>query len=127
MGRRKNHSRAWEEENLPDRSGLEGEPIDGTETPTEDPLSAFYLPQKVKAFLEHYEACSETAPGCKVMGDKELRIFFKAYCSQSGDPLRLYLQASEANGFYMHVSLSGEPALFVRAKDFPKSPDYYNV
>lgn len=80
-------------------------------------IESFFIRQKVSAFVEQYSPAPREAMATEVFTDARLRVFFQAYPILGlGDPLQLYIESLEANGFRMRVSLSGEPALFVVQK-----------
>lgn len=87
------------------------------EKDSEAKIESFIIPQKVSAFVEQYSPAPHEAMATEVFTDARLRVFFQAYPILGvGDPLQLYIESLEANGFRMRVSLSGEPALFVVQK-----------
>lgn len=82
-------------------------------------LEDFVVPQKVRAFSEAYEGVDDERMATDIFDDARLRQFFKAYPNSMGDPLTIYLDRLEDNGFRLQVSATGEPAIFVTEK--PKS------
>ena len=88
------------------------EEMDGKDS--EVKIDSFIIPQKVSAFVEQYSPAPHETMATEVFTDARLRVFFQAYPILGvGDPLQLYIESLEANGFRMRVSLSGEPAFFV--------------
>lgn len=80
-------------------------------------LEDFVMPQKVDAFVEQYRPADKQTQTCEVFNDARLREFFKAVpLPGMGDPLKIYLEWLADAGFKMHVSLTGEPAIFAEAK-----------
>lgn len=79
-------------------------------------INDFVTPQKVAAFVRCYEHCDEEGTDTETFDDGRLREFFKAYVTPLGDPLPIYLEMMENYGFYMRVSLTGEPALIVKRR-----------
>ena len=80
-------------------------------------LEDFVIPQKVEAFVEHYRPSEKQTQTCEVFNDAHLREFFKAVPLPGlGDPLMIYLKWLADAGFKMHVSLTGEPAIFAEEK-----------
>lgn len=80
-------------------------------------LDDFVMPQKVDAFVEHYRPSDKQTQTCEVFNDARLREFFKAVpLPGMGDPLNIYLEWLAVAGFKMHVSLTGEPAIFAETK-----------
>lgn len=82
-------------------------------------LEDFVIPQKLDAFSEAYEPVDESM-ATEIFDDARLRQFFKAYPCSLGDPLVIYLARLNDMGYFMHVSATGEPAIFVveRAQEF---------
>jgi len=76
----------------------------------------FIVSQKVDAFCQAYQPCDYEDATTETFTDARLREFFKAWLCPLGDPLTEYLSMLSINGFQMHVSITGEPAIFVRAK-----------
>lgn len=83
-----------------------------------NPLEAFFLQEKLDAFINSYEPLNKLEFGCETFSDSQLREFFKAYVLPSyGDPLKMYLEKLSALGFSFQVSLATrEPVMYVRQK-----------
>lgn len=80
-------------------------------------MEDFIIPQKVDAFTQTYSPVNTQTQTCEVFNDARLREFFKAVPIPGlGDPLVDYLEMLEARGFFMRVSLTGEPAIFCELK-----------
>ena len=80
-------------------------------------LRDFMVPQKVSAFVRNYEPCCEGDDGYEQFDDGRLREVFKAYVCGLGDPLGLYVQDLQMDGFRMEISMAtGEPCIFARRK-----------
>lgn len=80
-------------------------------------MEDFIIPQKVDAFTQTYSPVNIQTQTCEVFNDARLREFFKAVPIPGlGDPLVDYLEMLEAHGFFMRVSLTGEPAIFCELK-----------
>lgn len=80
-------------------------------------MEDFIIPQKVDAFTQNYKPVDTQTQTCEVFNDARLREFFKAVpIPDLGDPLVDYLEMLEARGFFMRVSLTGEPAIFCELK-----------
>jgi hypothetical protein len=85
-------------------------------------LDAYFIPQKVAAFMHSYAPCTEEAAATDVFNDARLRHYFQAYpISGLGDLLIPYLDALEAEGFLLQTSITGEPAIFVTGKPYGNS------
>jgi len=89
--------------------------------PAEEPktttIADFYLPQKIQAFHEAYNAAEEETLQSETFTEARLREFFKAYVLPGvGDPLQLYLDALAAHGYHMSVTMAGEPAIIVEPR-----------
>lgn len=82
-------------------------------------LEDFVSTHKLVAFCETYVPEETEGAGTEVFNDIRLRKYFQAYPRNIGDPLNLYLEMLEKNGFRMRTSMQGEPALFVRRKTLP--------
>ncbi len=76
-------------------------------------LEDFFIYDKVAAFARKYRPVEEQTFSTEVFNEERLREFFKAYVFPLGDPLKLYLQELAIKGFYMSVSIMGEPAILV--------------
>lgn len=76
----------------------------------------FIVPAKIRAFVEEYAPAQTEAEAEEVMGDAALRTFFQAYPMAIGDPLSIYIDALEQNGFLLRVTSNNEPALLLRHK-----------
>lgn len=79
-------------------------------------LEDYIVPAKIRAFVEEYTPAATEAEAEEVMGDAALRTFFQAYPLGIGDPLTLYIDALERNGYQLRVTSSNEPALLLRHK-----------
>lgn len=80
-------------------------------------LEDFCFSQKVEAFIERYRPSDTQTEICEVFNDARLREFFKAIPLPGlGDPLKVYMEWLNAAGFKMHVSITGEPAIFAIEK-----------
>lgn len=78
-------------------------------------LESLVSEEKIEAFMECYENTDSECLAQKVFTDEKLRSFFGAYPIPGiGDPMAGYLKELAGNGFRMHVSVSGEPAIFTR-------------
>lgn len=79
-------------------------------------LDSYYIPQKVAAFCRSYVPCTDEMTAETVFTDFKLRQYFQAYPIPSvGDLLIPYMDALEAEGFHLQTSITGEPAIFVKA------------
>ena len=76
-------------------------------------LEDFFIYDKVTAFARKYRPAEEQTFSTEVFNEERLREFFKAYVFPLGDPLKLYLQELAIKGYYMSVSVTGEPAILV--------------
>lgn len=80
-------------------------------------LRDFIVPAKVTAFVHGYVPCNEGDDGYEQFDDSRLREVFKAYVCGLGDPLRLYVEDLQMEGFKMTCSLvTGEPCIFARKR-----------
>jgi len=87
------------------------------EEPKTATIQDFYLPQKIAAFHQAYNPVEEETLQSEIFTEARLREFFKAYVLPAqGDPLQLYLDALAAHGFYMSVTMAGEPAIIVEPR-----------
>lgn len=94
--------------------GKKKDPLEGAEeqgTKLED----FVIEQKISAFINTYQPCS-AALSTKTFNETALRTFFKAYPCTLGDPLTIYLNMLEQEGYVMGVDYMDEPAIFVCEK-----------
>ena len=92
---------------VPDTQQAQGEAVT---------INDFIVPQKVDAFCQAYAPCDYEDETTETFTDARLREFFKAWLCPIGDPLTAYLEMLSVNGFSMKVSITGEPAIFVRAR-----------
>lgn len=79
-------------------------------------IEDFVSNHKVIAFCKAYMPADAEGEGVEVFNDSHLRKYFQAYPRNIGDPLNVYLDRLERNGFWMQTSVQGEPAIFVRRK-----------
>lgn len=80
-------------------------------------IEDFIIPQKVEAFVEMYHPLDRQTLTCEVFNEARLREFFKAIPLPGlGDPLVKYVELLDWRGYHMHVSLTGEPAIFCDPK-----------
>ena len=78
-------------------------------------LRDFIVEQKISAFVRSYEPCNEGDAGYEQFDDGRLREVFKAYVCGLGDPLKLYIEDLQMEGFRMDCSMAtGEPCIFAR-------------
>ena len=75
-------------------------------------LADFVIEQKITAFTRTYQPCPARL-ATKTFNDTNLRTFFKAYPCTLGDPLTIYLNRLEEEGFTMEVDMMDEPCIFV--------------
>lgn len=90
------------------------DPMEGAEeqgTKLED----FVIEQKITAFTRTYQPCPARM-ATKTFNETNLRTFFKAYPCTLGDPLTIYLNRLEKEGFSMEVDMMDEPCIFVCEK-----------
>ncbi len=81
-------------------------------------LRDFVVRPKVQAFVDFYTPCDEFTPGAVCFNDSKLREFFKAYVCSCGDPLRIYLNDLNREGFILKVSkITGDPCIFALPKN----------
>lgn len=79
-------------------------------------LLDFVVPQKVDAFYRAYTPCDYEDETTEIFTDSRLREFFKAWPCSLGDPLAEYVSLLVERGFEMNVSVTGEVAIFARAR-----------
>lgn len=79
-------------------------------------LEDFIVPAKIQAFVEEYEPAATEAEAEEVMGDAALRTFFQAFPLAIGDPMTLYIDALQRNGYRLRVTSNNEPALLLHHK-----------
>lgn len=78
-------------------------------------LESYYIPQKVKAFVNSFVPCYSEGLASEVFTDAKLRRYFQAFPIPSlGDLLITYLDKLEEHGFHLQTSITGEPAIFVQ-------------
>ena len=75
-------------------------------------LADFVIEQKITAFTRTYQPCTARF-ATKTFNETNLRTFFKAYPCTLGDPLTIYLNRLEEEGFKMEVDMMDEPCIFV--------------
>lgn len=73
------------------------------------------IDQLVGAFLDAYEPCHSEWDADEVFTVAKLRQFFNAFAPAPGviDSIGEYLRILSENGFSMHVTCDGLPAIFV--------------
>ena len=76
-------------------------------------LAGLVIVPVVSLVTPKYRPVEEQTFSTEVFNEERLREFFKAYVFPLGDPLKLYLQELAIKGFYMSVSIMGEPAILV--------------
>lgn len=79
-------------------------------------LDDFVSPHKVRAFTSAYAPADLESLADEVYTDTRLRRYFQAFPRNIGDPLIVYLDLLEKEGFVLRNSITGEPALFVKNK-----------
>lgn len=79
-------------------------------------IEDFVSTHKVIAFCTTYVPVEVESADCEVFNDARLRKYFQAWPRNIGDPLNVYLDMLERNGFRMRTSVQGEPAIFCRRK-----------
>ena len=79
-------------------------------------IDDYIIPEKIKAFVERYKPTDKQTQTCEVFTDARLRDFFKAVPTPVGDSLKEYINLLSCYGYQMHVSIQGEPAIFVEEK-----------
>lgn len=79
-------------------------------------IEDFVSVHKLVAFCETYLPSDTEGLDVEVYNDSRLRKYFQAYPRNIGDPLNIYLDMLSKNGFKMHTSIQGEPAIFAKKK-----------
>lgn len=79
-------------------------------------IEDFVSTHKVVAFCQSYTPCDAEGDGVEVFNDARLRKYFQAFPRNIGDPLNVYLDMLQCNGYVMRTSIQGEPAIFCRRK-----------
>lgn len=79
-------------------------------------IEDFVSTHKVVAFCQSYMPCDAEGDGVEVFNDARLRKYFQAFPRNIGDPLNVYLDMLQRNGYVMQTSIQGEPAIFCRRK-----------
>lgn len=76
------------------------------------------IDQLVEAFLDAYEPFDDEWHADEIFTLGKLRQFFSAFAPTPGviDPIGEYLRILSENGFSMHVTCDGLPAIFVKRK-----------
>lgn len=91
---------------------------DKEETQSEVTLSDFIVPQKIVAFCDAFEPADiyRLDGELEIFTDYRLRSYFKAVPCQLGDPLSIYIERLENQGFKMRDTILGEPAILCKRK-----------
>ncbi len=78
-------------------------------------LRAYIIDSKVYAFVTRYKPCYDEFEADEAFTDSSLRKWFNAYPKTVGDPLTLYMDELEKQGFRMVASaVLNEPVLPVK-------------
>ena len=78
-------------------------------------LRAYVIDSKVYAFVTRYKPCYDEFEADETFTDSTLRKWFNAYRCSMGDPLVLYLEDLQKQGFRMVASdVLKEPVLPVK-------------
>lgn len=91
-------------------------PKDTVEESAKVSIEDFVSTHKVVAFCQSYMPCDAEGDGVEVFNDARLRKYFQAFPRNIGDPLNVYLDMLQRNGYVMRTSIQGEPAIFCRRK-----------
>jgi hypothetical protein len=70
----------------------------------------------VVAFCSEYLPSDIRTADGEVFNEIRLRKYFHAYTISLGDPLVIYIQSLEKNGFTMRTDITGQPVIFVKRK-----------
>lgn len=82
-------------------------------------INDFINESLVVAFCSAYLPSNERTEYGEVFNEIRLRKYFHAYSMSLGDPLAVYIECLESNGFRMTTDITGQPVMFVKHKVVP--------